>query len=86
MAKTNAQRQAAYRKRHLDNWRSKDSARLNVILPSESKRQLVRLAARYAVTEREMLIKLLADAETSTLKKLSIAEQNAYFDATDQVV
>jgi len=50
-----AERQAAYRERHLHEVESLDSARLDMIVPVATKRGLERLARSYAVTQRDML-------------------------------
>ena len=61
--KRNAARQAAYRRRHLNEVETIDSARLNMVVPVAAKRTLERLARCYAVTQREILTRLLVDAE-----------------------
>ena len=82
-AASSAERQAAYRHRHLDEVDTVDSARLNMIVPVATKRALERLARRYAVTQREMLGKLIGDAERATTDGMRSADLRRYYgDAT----
>ena len=81
MAQTNAQRQAAYRERHLKAEQG-EGERLSMVLDAKSKLALKRLAIRYGVTQREVLEGLIDEAETALLKKLSSAEQIEYYDST----
>lgn len=68
MAKSNAQRQSDYRYRHLKDEHG-EAQRLNVLLDLHAKRALERLAACYAVTQRELLEGLLRDAESAALDR-----------------
>ena len=79
MGKSNAQRQAAYRQRHL---KAVDAGleRVNVLVSVHAKRRLERLAACYGVTQRTMLERLLADAERAALDALPVDQQDAYYD------
>lgn len=78
-----AERQAAYRRRHLNEVETVDSARLNIIVPVATKRGLERLAKRYAVTQREMLGKLIGDAERAATDGMPSAALRRYYgDAT----
>jgi Replication regulatory protein RepB len=61
MAKTNAERQA---KRRAELSKDETIARINVIVSASAKSQLERLAARVGVTQREMLERILSDADT----------------------
>lgn len=79
---TGAERQAAYRRRHLDEIDSLDSARLNMIVPTATKRALERLAMRYAVTQRVMLVKIVEDAERAATSDLSSSELRRYYGTT----
>jgi hypothetical protein len=79
MRKSGAQRQAAYRQRHLQD-EAGALERLNLLVSITAKRQLERLAYCYGVTQRAMLEKLLAEAERATLAALSPAEQGEYLD------
>lgn len=62
MGKTNAQRQAEYRARHLAR-QGGAGERLNMVVSSDVKRALERLASCYGVTQRAMLERLIAEAE-----------------------
>ena len=66
MAKSNAERQAAYRVRHLRNEGGK-SGRLNFVVDLHAKQALERLATCYAVTQRVILERLLVEVERATL-------------------
>lgn len=79
MAQSNAQRQAAYRQRHLKDENSTDE-RLSLLVDLRSKRALERMAIRYGVTQRAMLETLVADAEKVLLGTLSATEQERYYD------
>jgi hypothetical protein len=79
MGKSNAQRQAAYRQRHL---KAVDAGleRVNLLVSVHAKQQLERLTACYGVTQRTMLERLLADAERACLDALPADQQSAYYD------
>jgi len=79
---TGAERQAAYRRRHLDEIDTLDSARLNMIVPTATKRALERLAVRYAVTQRAMLERIVEDAERGATSDLSSSELRRYYGTT----
>jgi hypothetical protein len=64
MAKSNAQRQSDYRARHLKDVDG-NAERLNLLLDVHAKRALERLAACYAVTQRDVLEGLLREAESA---------------------
>jgi hypothetical protein len=66
MARSNAERQAAYRVRHL---RDKDGKgeRLNFVIDLHAKQALERLAICYAVTQRNILERILVEVEQATL-------------------
>ena len=68
MTTTNAQRQAAYRARHL---KAEDGGgeRLNVVIDLQAKRALERLATCYGVTQRAILERLAAEAERLALDR-----------------
>lgn len=68
MAQTNATRQAAYRQRHLHD-ESGTGERLNVVIDLHAKRALERLASCYGVTQRQILERVLANAEKEALTK-----------------
>jgi len=66
MATSNAQRQAAYRARHLKDENGK-SERLNLIVDLHAKRALERWAKCYGVTQREALSLMIMQAEDAAL-------------------
>jgi hypothetical protein len=63
-AKTNAQRQADYRKRRVNAGENGDGdQRLNTFISTKAAFALNRLAKSYGVTKRELLEKLLIEAD-----------------------
>jgi len=81
--KTNAERQAAYRRRHLDNPYGDDDdrrRRINLIVSVSARYELDRLAACYGVTRRAVLERLLEEAEISAVEALPGSAQRAYYD------
>jgi hypothetical protein len=68
MAKSNAQRQAEYRERHLKIIDGKGE-RLNLIVDLHAKRALERLATCYVVTQRALLERLIREAESAALDR-----------------
>ena len=70
MAQSNAERQRAYRVRHLKD-ENGTGERLNIMLDLHAKRALERLAKCYGVTQRAMLEKLLIQAESAALDAVS---------------
>ena len=81
MAMTNAQRQAAYRQRHLKDLEGL-GVRLNTIISGPTSYQLTRLATHYGVTRRATLERVLQEAEANLLNSLSWQKQKAYLDVT----
>ncbi len=79
MAKSNAERQATYRERHLVDVDGAGS-RINVVVSVQTKAQLARLAIRYGVTQRAMLEKMIAATERQALRRIKPGDQSAYFD------
>ncbi len=79
MAQSNAERQAAYRTRHLKD-ENATGERLNLLVDIHAKRALERLAIRYSVTQRDMLQTLITDAEKALVNTLSSNEQSSYYD------
>jgi len=75
--KSNAERQAAYRARHL---LEGTDQRLNLVLSASAKFQLERLAMHYGVTQRQALEQLLSQAERDLVCSLQPAEQSRYYD------
>lgn len=61
-----------------------DSARLNIIVPVGTKRALERLALRYGVTQRNILERLVSDAEQVATSSMSSADLKQYFAATQR--
>lgn len=78
MAQSNAQRQAAYRARHLKD-ENGTGERISLLVDVHAKRALERLASRYAVTQRALLQSLIADAETALIATLPSTEQVSYY-------
>ncbi len=76
---TNAERQAAYRQRHLAEG---NGERLNLVIGVSAKRQLERQARHRGTTQRAVIEALLAEAERVTLWTLDPAEHRAYLDVT----
>lgn len=81
MAKSNAERQAAYRARHLKDVEGK-GGRLNLVIDIHAKLALERLARCYGVTQKQMLEKLAVEAERATLEKIEAlpSGQVDYYD------
>lgn len=80
MAKSNAERQAEYRRRHLHDPEG-SLERLNILVPLQTKRKLERLAARLrGRTQRETLERVLAEAEHKVLDALPTETHTAYYD------
>ena len=81
MAQTTAERQAAYRDRHLHDEDGKGQ-RLNVIINMNAKYALERLASCYGVTQLAMLEQVIEMAQREVLKKAARIPngQNDYYD------
>ena len=81
MAQTTAERQAAYRARHLHDEDGKGQ-RLNVIINMNAKLALERLASCYGVTQLAMLEQVIEMAQRKVLKKAARIPngQNDYYD------
>lgn len=86
MALTNAERQAAYRQKHLlgEDGRCE---RLNVVLDLSAKRALERLASAYGLTQRQILERVLAEAEAAALLNAATFQrgQDLYYDQQIQL-
>jgi len=78
MSKSNAERQAEYRRRHLHDPEG-TLERINALVSLQAKRQLERLAAYYGVTKREVLERVLAEAEHAALDALPAGDPGAYY-------
>ena len=81
MAQSNAERQAAFRSRHLHD-EGGTSERLNVVITLHAKLSLERLASCYGVTQRAILERILQDAEQDVIKATHQLpnSQNDYYD------
>jgi hypothetical protein len=79
MGQSNAERQRAYRERHLKATDGQGE-RINIVVSLHAKRQLERLAHCYGVTQRAMLERVLADAERSLLDSLPAEAHGDYDD------
>ncbi|MEI7431964.1 MAG: hypothetical protein WCL27_16050 [Betaproteobacteria bacterium] len=66
MAKSSAERQAAYRSRHFEN-EDRHVERLNLVIDIDTKKRLARLSKCYGVTKRAMLERLVMQAEQDAL-------------------
>lgn len=55
-----------------------------MIVTVQAKAQLERLARHYAVTQRELLALVLADAERKVVDGLNRSEQSVYDRSTDR--
>lgn len=85
MAKTNAERQKQYRKnRAFAGPDSNGERRLHTWVSTGAKLALERLAARYRVTEKEVLEKLISEADDKIFSTLEFdsAEFVDYLNAT----
>lgn len=76
MKKTNTQRQRAYRQRHLKG--DGTSERIHMIVGVSTKRRLERMAAYYAVTQRELLERTLLAAERTLTDPMPTDQYIAY--------
>ena len=74
---TNAQRQAAYREKHLG--ADGLGERLNLIVDAHCKAALKRLASCYGVTQKAMLERLVAAAERVAVERAG-AQDSDYYD------
>jgi len=79
MAKSNAERQAAYRQRHLKDVDG-NGERLSLLVDIHAKLALERLARRYAVTQRAMLERLIVEADKAVKADMSAEQYAAYVD------
>jgi hypothetical protein len=75
--KTPAERQAAYRQKHLKDVDG-TKLRLNTIINHHAKDGLSRLAKRYGVTQAELLERLILDEENRLARTLTDVEAKAY--------
>lgn len=85
MAKTPAQRQAAYRaRRPYAGKNGNGERRLNLWIDTSSSLALDRLVRRYGVTKREFLEKMILEADEAILRTLDLdtPEWDRYFGIT----
>lgn len=82
MTTTNAQRQRAYRQRHL-----KDTGndyemleRINMMVSFSAKENLRRLAFHYGVTQRAVLEQIINEATNHAIKTMDGQQRNDFFD------
>lgn len=78
LSRSNAERQAAYRQRHSRNVDGQGQ-RLNMVVTVQAKAQLERLARHYGVTQRELLARVLANAERKVVDGLTRADERSYY-------
>ena len=78
---SNAERQAAWRKRHLQDVDGQGE-RLNMVVPVQTKAQPTRLARHFGITQRELLARVLAETESKVVDGLSRSAEKAYYDGT----
>lgn len=81
-AQSNSERQAAYRQRHLHDVEGQGE-RINMVVTVQAKAQLERLARHYGVTQREVLARVLADAERKVVDRLNRGDERAYYRTTE---
>ena len=81
MTTKNAERQAAYRERHLKDEKG-NSERLNMVIDLHAKRALERLATCYGVTQKAILERLLVGAENAVVDQVAKTKngQADYYD------
>ena len=82
MKKSNAQRQRAYRDRHLKLTDELDDMleRINQMVSLSAKTALKRLASYYGVTQRAILESAIANTERALFDTLPGEHQNDYYD------
>ena len=82
MRKSNAQRQRAYRDRHMKLTDESDELleRINQMVSLPAKNALKRLAFYYGVTQRVLLESTIANAERALFDTLPGEHQNDYYD------
>lgn len=78
--KSTAERQAAYRQRHLHD-EDGTKARLNVLIHQPAKLALARLAKHKGLTQADFLTHLLLAEQARVIADMDGDQQNAYYDA-----
>lgn len=76
--KTNAKRQAEYRKRHI---KEGSDQRLNVILDVKAKQALERMAQQAGVSNKELLERVLLAAQDQLLAQMNDEQQTRYYNS-----
>jgi len=79
---SNAERQAAYRQRHLLDVDGQ-GARINMVVTVQAKAQLERLARHYGVTKRELIARVLVEEEGKVVDGLGRDDEQIYYEATE---
>lgn len=79
---TNAERQRAYRQRHLKDTDGKAEMfeRINMMVPVSTKRDLQRLAFHEGITQRAMLERVITEATFRVLETLEGRDQDRFYD------
>lgn len=80
LKKANAKRQAEYRKRHI---KEGSDQRLNVILDLQAKLALERMAKLQGVSNKELLERVLLEAQSQLLANLNTEQQNRYYGKSE---
>lgn len=80
MPKTTAQRQAAYRQKHLHEIEGR-KARINLLVEHPAKMALSRLAIRYGVTKSGLLERLILEEQDRALRNMGAEETTAYYES-----
>lgn len=75
MKRTNSQRQAAYRERHLRT----GACRLDTVIGLDARQAFERLARSFALSKRETIEQLVTLAESSLLLELPEDQRKRYF-------
>lgn len=79
MAKTNAERQAAYRERHLKH-EDGTKGRLNMLVSVQARAKLERIASCYGVTKGEVIERLLTNEEAVILEQMAPGQLSVYYN------
>lgn len=85
MASTNAERQAAYRQRHLKDWAG-GKERINLVVENTASDRLARLSRHYGVTKSAMLERLLDIADMQVADSLAATPKQLtqYYDGVTE--
>ena len=79
MSKSNAERQAEYRRRPLHDPEG-ERERINLLVSLQAKRQLERFASYYGVTKGKALERALTESKRATVDGLPAGKHGAYYD------